>query len=171
MLKHSTLEDAVTLTRLQEGGFYLLLAKAKTSSNTKQNAPASATYRNYQTANQPTATLFSYKPLTTTNNSTTKPDTKTPTLPNKFTTPNAAVPVKKITPAEMQARREVYVITVMSNIPIATNVKDYNSISYVGRRRKLKVRGKCSQKKMDHQRMTTLAFLCMQLLEGHIARL
>ncbi|KAM7497180.1 hypothetical protein LguiA_021594 [Lonicera macranthoides] len=106
MLKPSTLEDAVTLARLQESGFNSLLAKAKTSSNSKQNAPSPATYRSYQTANQPTTTQFTYKPSTTTYSPTTKPDTKTPSLPNKFTTPNAVVPVKKITPAEMQARRE-----------------------------------------------------------------
>lgn len=101
MMKPTTLDDAIALARLQEGGFNTLLAKVKASSNTKTTVSST---KGYSPNTSPFIPI--YKPLTNSSQTPYKPENKVLAIPTKSTNSNAMLPIRKITPAEMQARRE-----------------------------------------------------------------
>lgn len=111
MLKPTTLDEAITLARLQEGAFNNLLAKAKTSQTTKTTQNNNTTNLSYKNSHSPpniSTALTPYKPPHLTYNTFTpsKPNPKPTTSTTKNRQPSVVLPVKKLAPTEMQARRD-----------------------------------------------------------------
>ena len=120
MLKPATLDEAVALARLQEGGFNNLLAKARTQSHQKTNSFTSTTnltqkpYSTINTNSQKNTTNppLSYSPYSkqftspTPNPTTAKPEIKIANTISKNSNTNAILPIKQLTPTEMQAKRD-----------------------------------------------------------------
>ena len=115
MMKPVSLDEAIELARLQEGGFNTLLAKARSNTPNfiKTNSNHPPTSSNTTSKNLQPNTTFSqlvpknYHPsLTSPLPNNYKPDNKPFSSPSKPALPVASLPVQKISPAEMQARRE-----------------------------------------------------------------
>lgn len=93
--KPTTLEQAISLAGLLEGAFDNLITKAKSPSHSKSSTSTHFNLNHSKTST--TSSLSSYSPKT---------EPKTITGGAKAGTSNTTLPIKKLTPAEMQTRRE-----------------------------------------------------------------
>lgn len=107
MLKPASLDEAIALVRLQEGGINNLLAKELP--NTKPSAYSPSFSNVHKTYSNPTSNFSpTYKsnlsPLTS--QTANKLDNKAISITAKPNNSNVVLPIKKLTPTEMQARME-----------------------------------------------------------------
>ena len=109
MLRPSTLKEAIVLAKLQEGGFNKLLAKVRSYPPSKNTAYSPSSISSHKNSYSPSVSSYStYKNPSSTVSPVlnARSDTRTTTPTAKNISPNALLTIKKLSPTEMQARRD-----------------------------------------------------------------